>query len=388
MNLLVITNLFPNPVEPLRSTFNERQLTALANTSTLVVISPISWITKLRYCARGSLEKVNACRTWNGIPVHYPTYYYLPKIIAWPRGLTMAASILWRCIRSSRDNRSNVIFATWAFPDGFAAVTVGRLIGLPVVIKVHGSDVESLGVKGLARRMSLWGLVRASKVISVSSYLKEKLIEHGIAREKLAVVYNGVDAELFSMQDQITSRNELGLDPGRKTILYVGNLKSDKGLLDLIHAISHETCRRLNPYLVIIGGGPLKYKLEQQVKALAIEGNVQLLGRKSPAEIAKWMNAADCLCLPSHHEGIPNVILEALSCGLPILATRVGGIPEIVNAANGVLIHPQQPGELAEGIVHILGRRWDRSAVRSSSPAKSRAESAATLEQELMASIG
>ena len=387
MNLLVITNLFPNPVEPLRSTFNERQLTALADTSSLVVISPISWITKLRYRAHGSLAKVNACRTWNGIPVHYPTYYYLPKIVAWPRGLTMAASILWRCVRSSKESRPNVIFATWAFPDGFAAVAVGRLIGLPVVIKVHGSDVESLGVKGLTRRMSLWGLKRASKIISVSGYLKDKLIEHGVAHEKLAVVYNGVDAGLFSIQEQNAARREVGLEVGRKTILYVGNLKVDKGLLDLIDAISYRSCRRLNLQLVIIGDGPLRPRLEQQIKALALEDNVMMMGRRSPLEIARWMNAADCLCLPSHHEGIPNVILEALSCGVPVLATRVGGIPEIVSVDSGVLVDAQQPQALAEGIVHILNRSWDRSSVKTSSPTKSWAESAAALQQEIIAGI-
>lgn len=300
----------------------------------------------------------------------------------------MALSILWRCIRSSRNLRPSAILATWAFPDGFAAVVIGRLTGVPVVIKVHGSDVESLGVKGLTRRTALWALIRARKVISVSSYLKEKLIEHGVDRDKVAVVYNGVDSELFSMRDQVASRIELGLDLDRKTILFVGNLKIDKGLFDLMEALTHEACRRLNPQLIIIGDGPLKHRLEQQIKARSLDDSVQMLGRKTPVEIAQWINAADCLCLPSHHEGVPNVILEALSCGVPVLATRVGGIPEVVNITNGVLINPQSPEELANGITSIFKCIWDRSAIRLTSPAKSWAESAATLEQEIMASIG
>ena len=388
MNLLVITNLFPNPVEPLRSTFNERQLSALAKTSRLVVISPISWITKLRYCARGNLAKIQSCRKWNGIPVHYPTYYYLPKIMVWLRGFTMAASILRQCIRSSRNQRPSVIFATWAFPDGYAAVLIGHLIGLPVVIKVHGSDVESLNVKGLTRRMAIWALLRARKVISVSGYLQDELIEHGVTRDKLAVVYNGVDSELFSLQDQATARLELGLDLNRKTILFIGNLKMDKGVTDLMDALTYEVCHRFNPKLIFIGDGPLKHRLEQQVEARSLADSVQILGRKPPEEIVKWINAVDCLCLPSHHEGVPNVILEALSCGVPVLATRVGGIPEIVNRENGVLVQPQRPEALADGITRVFERGWDRSAIRLSSPAKSWAESAATLEQEIRASIG
>ena len=300
----------------------------------------------------------------------------------------MTASIFWRCIRSSGNQRPGVIFATWAFPDGFAAMLIGCLIRVPVVIKVHGSDVESLGVKGLASRMAIYALVRARKVIAVSDYLKERLIGHGIRPDKLVVVYNGVDSELFSMRDQVASRIEVGLDLNRKAILFVGNLKIDKGVVDLIDALTHESCRQLNPKLIIIGDGPLKHRLEQQVEVRSLGDSVLMLGRKTPEEIARWINAVDCLCLPSHHEGIPNVILEALSCGVPVLATRVGGIPEVVNTQNGVLIDPRCPDELANGITRIFERSWDRSAIRLSSPAGSWAESAASLEQEIKLSIG
>ncbi len=300
----------------------------------------------------------------------------------------MAASILWRCIRSTKNLQPSIILATWAFPDGFAAVVIGRLIGLPVVIKVHGSDVESLDLKGQLRRMSLWGLKRASKVISVSAYLKEKLIEHGVARDKVTVVYNGVDSELFCQQDRAALRIQLGMEISRKTILFVGNLKEDKGLFDLLDALTHEGCRGLNLKLIIIGDGPLRHRLEQLIKARSLDDIVQMLGRKMPIEIAKWMNAADCLCLPSHHEGVPNVILEALSCGVPILATQVGGIPEVVSMANGILVRPQHPEELANGISNIFSRVWDRSAIRLCCPTKSWAESAAALEQEIKGSIG
>ena len=300
----------------------------------------------------------------------------------------MAASILWRCIRSAKNLQPSVILATWAFPDGFAAVLIGRMIGLPVVIKVHGSDVESHDVKGQTRRMSLWGLKGASKVISVSSYLKEKLIEHGVERDKVAVVYNGVDSKLFCRQDRASLRVELGMEPDRKTILFVGNLKEDKGLFDLLDALTYETCRRLNLKLIIIGDGPLRHRLQQLIKARALGDIVQMLGRKVPIEIAKWMNAVDCLCLPSHHEGVPNVILEALSCGVPVLATQVGGIPEVVSMANGILVQPQRPEELANGISNIFKRVWDRSAICLNGPAKSWAESAAALEHEIKGSIG
>ena len=300
----------------------------------------------------------------------------------------MAASILWRCIRLSRSLRPTAILATWAFPDGFAAVVVGRLMGLPVIIKVHGSDVESLSVSGLTSRMALWALGRAAKVVSVSNYLKEQLVERGVARQNVAVIYNGVDSELFCIKDQSASRLALGVDLHRKVILFVGNLKFDKGIFDLLDAISHDACRALNPLLLIIGDGPARHRLEEQIKTRSLDANVRTLGRKIPAELVTWMNAADCLCLPSHHEGVPNVILEALSCGVPVLATSVGGIPEVVKEDNGILAQPQRPDELAVGVAHIFARTWDRVAVRRSCAAGSWAANAANLEQEIMSSIG
>ena len=105
----------------------------------------------------------------------------------------------------------------------------------------------------------------------------------------------------------------------------------------------------------------------------------------NPAQIATWMGAADCLCLPSYHEGQPNVILEALSCGLPVVATRVGGIPEVVGEHNGALVEPRQPADLARGIEAALGRTWDRGEIHARCPAKSWAESAAGMRAAILA---
>ena len=388
MNLLIITNLFPNPLEPLRSTFNEQQILALAGMMRIHVISPVSWLRKLRYRLSGTLGRLDSCTEWRGIEARYPTYYYLPRVMSWFRGFTMAGSILPACRYAVRHLAPHAILTTWAFPDGFAAVMLGRLFKLPVIIKVHGTDVEMLEHKGVRRRLTLWAFNRSARVISVSRYLRDKLLQHGVPSEKIVVVYNGVDDSIFAPRDAMAARGALKLAADRRVMVFVGNLKHDKGLLDLFTALTPDLCARHLVSVYVIGDGPLRGKLEALIRDRSLDSCVHLLGRRTPDEIAQWMNGADFLCLPSHHEGLPNVILEALSCGLPVLATRVGGIPEVVNAQNGMLVTPQRPDELGRAMETMLSRQWDRSAVRHSCPAASWNESAAALSREISACLG
>ena len=366
MTLLVVTNLFPNPLEPQRSTFNERQLLALAQREPLQVIAPVDWVRKLAFLRRGRLGELRRCRDWRGLPVRYPTYWYVPKFLAWTRGFTLALSLLPAMVGAARPR---AILATWAYPDGFAALLIGRALRVPVTIKVHGSDVESLDEGGWHAALARWALRRADGVVSVSRYLRDRLLAHGVDPARIAVVANGVDADGFRPGDRGAARSELGLAGEGRLVLYVGNLKADKGLPELVDPRVVAACREAGASLAIVGDGPYRAVLERRIREEGLADSIRLLGRLPPERIARWMNAADCLSLPSHHEGIPNVILEALSCGLPVVATRVGGIPEVLDPAGGVLVEPRDPVSLAEGIRAALGARWDRDAVRTSCPA-------------------
>ncbi len=381
MSLLVVTNLFPNPSEPQRSTFNERQILALAELEPVTVVCPVSWTRKVDLWRSGKLGALGRCRDWRGIPVRYPTYHFVPRALPWLRGWSMALSLLPACAHAIRESRPRAILATWAYPDGFAAGLLGRHFGLPVHIKVHGSDVEALDEPGWAAGLARRGLCRADGVVSVSRYLRDRLVHHGVPEERVAVVHNGIDSDVFDLRDQAPLRTELGLAPHRRYVLYVGNLKEDKGLLDLLHPVVVESCRAAGAEILVVGGGPLQARLEREIQSRGLQRDVRLLGRKPPAEIARWMNASDGLCLPSHHEGIPNVILEARSCGVPVVATRVGGIPEVVSAESGVLVDARQPPSLAAGLAELFGRRWDRETIRRTSPAGTWAESASALRR-------
>ena len=183
--------------------------------------------------------------------------------------------------------------------------------------------------------------------------------------EKIHVLYNGVDRMMFRSQkpensDQNSDRRLLTADR-LPVLLYVGRLSPEKGVADLLRAIPLlKTPVRLN----IVGNGVQRAELQQLAAALKLDGVVNWLGSKNPNEVPVQMAQADLLCLPSHMEGVPNVALEAFACGLPVVGTRVGGIPEVVSETTGVLAEPKQPAVLAAALTQALQTTWDAAAIR------------------------
>ncbi len=364
MNLAVITNLFPSPLEPMRSTFNEQQILAMNRAAHVVgVMVPVDWRRMLGFWRSGRHAALRGVVDWKGIRVVYPTYFYLPRLAGWLNGVLMFLSLLPQWLRLRRQ-RPEAIFATWAFPDGFAAVLLGLLSGVRVVVKVHGSDVEVLEKEWLRRVLTVWALNRAVAVISVSKNLQDRLVKYGVEGRRVLLVYNGIDRERFRPLDRAMCRRELGLAGQLKVVLYAGNLKKDKGVMDLLEAVA-PLCRTHGIHTFFIGDGPARDELESRISAHGISSHVQVLGKMPHDRLPLWMNAADVLCLPSHHEGVPNVILEATACGTPVVATAVGGLPEVVTPASGRLVPAHDTPALQAALCDSLERTWDRDAVRA-----------------------
>lgn len=365
MNVAVLTNLFPNVLEPSRSTFNEQQILALNQVLPVVsVIVPVDWRRVLKFKREGHLDTLRDKTEWGGVAVSYPTYFYIPKVASWLNGLLMFLSLLPQWLRV-KQQRPEVIYATWAFPDGFAAVLLGKLSGIRVVVKVHGSDVEILAKERLRRVLAVWALNRASAVVSVSAYLRDMLVDLGVKQKKLRIIYNGVDQQKFRLLDREDCRQKLGLSNTKKIILYVGNLKSDKGVVDLLNAFVPITGGDGNVELVYAGDGESRAEIEQSTALHGISATVRLLGKISHDSLPLWINAADIVCLPSHHEGVPNVLLEAAACGTPCVATIVGGIPEVVTPASGLLVAHRDVPALTAALIEALRREWDRNKVQT-----------------------
>jgi len=172
-------------------------------------------------------------------------------------------------------------------------------------------------------------LPRAARVVAVSQSLREAAVSLGVPRGRIDVVPNGVDSHLFKVRDRMSARRALGLDPSARTLLYVGRLSIDKGVLDLIEAFARASAQNDDLELVLVGDGPARELCLSTARTLKTP--VSLVGAQPFERIPEWMAASDAVVLPSHHEGMPNVVVEALACGRRVVATRVGAIPELIH---------------------------------------------------------
>ncbi|HRI17110.1 MAG TPA: glycosyltransferase [Burkholderiaceae bacterium] len=181
--------------------------------------------------------------------------------------------------------------------------------------------------------------------------------------DRVKVIYNGVDPARFDRSDRRAARARLGIAADAVVVLFVGNLKPAKGCIELLDAFSRICPSDANLRLVFIGGGDARAVMERRVAASALGDRVRFEGRLEHGRLPDWFAAANVLCLPSHAEGVPNVILEAMASGLPVVATRVGGIPEVVPPFAGLLVPPRDGAALAEALQAVLGRAWDAACI-------------------------
>ena len=347
MRILTISNLFPNRVEPGRAAFNRQQLCALATNNEIEVVAPLPW-------GRHSLRQVPLVDSSHGLSVLHPRYFVIPKILRSTYGPSLLAS-LFRPIRHLHSRKPvDVILGTWAYPDGWAASKLARWLNLPCVIKVHGTDINGCLDQPWRRRMIGSAFSSAQRVVAVSEALGRRCREFGATSQQVVVLPNGVDTQRFcQLDDKAALRAELGLDPAFQHILCIGNLVPIKGMDIAIRAMG---LLDDNIHLHILGLGPQRASLEQLSASLGVKARVHLHGRRPHGQLPNWFNAVDAFCLPSRNEGCPNVVLEARACGSRIVATRVGGVPELLSDRNGILVEPDNPEALAEGIQRALVR--------------------------------
>lgn len=390
MKVLIFTNLFPNKLEPGRGIFNIFQVTHLAEWCQVKVVAPLPWFPRFplaRFFRRNHrYSQIPKSEVIDGIETFHPKYFTIPKIGRSLYGLLLFLSTLGPVLRIYKTFKFDVILATWAYPDSFAAVLLSKLLNRPILTKVHGTDINEYTQYWLRRKMISFALNNSERVVSVSRALRDRMIEIGVKPEKIKVIYNGVDGEKFKHLDKVRIRKTLGIDTNKKVILFVGNLAPEKGLIYLIRAftcIAADASR--NVILIIIGQGELGKELENEAKKYGIQNRVYMLGGKMHHEIPKWMNACDLLCLPSLNEGVPNVVLEALACGVPVVASDVGGIPEILISTDyGRLVKPKDFKELQKALLECLEKSWDREIIRRYSTRFSWSCNAEMVYQEIM----
>jgi teichuronic acid biosynthesis glycosyltransferase TuaC len=382
--VLAITKIFPNAAEPLSAPFNRQQFASLAELCQLEVLATVPWFPGAallsRWSSAGKVARLPKREIIAGIDVRHPRTLFVPRTAHVTWGPLYAASLAPLIPRYR--GKVDVVLGSWAYPDGFAAIAFAEWLGVPAVVKLHGSDINVIAQMPGPQRLLRWMLPKASRIVAVSRDLANKVEALGVPAERIALVGNGIDAEMFTPRPRGEAQQRVGLPGAAPTIVYVGNLKEEKGVLDLADAFSQLAQRHPTARLVLVGGGPMRDALSQRLAPLG--ARAILAGPRPLDEVPWWMAAADVVVLASWNEGTPNVLLEALSCGRRVVATRVGGVPDVVTSpTQGELVEPRDVAALSEALGRALATPYEPSQVAASRSGASWAASAAALHRVL-----
>ncbi|MEL7448566.1 MAG: glycosyltransferase family 4 protein [Pseudomonadota bacterium] len=358
MRVLVFSSLYPNTAQPRHGIFIEQRVRRLHEAGLAVsVVAPVPWFpsTHPRFGSYATLAAVPRRDQRHAIDVLYPRYPVVPKVGMTIAPALMAAATLPMLRRLVATADYDLMDAHYFYPDGVAAVWLARRLGLPVAVTARGSDINVIGNYRLPRRMLRWAARKADSVITVSDALRVRFGELGADASEISVLTNGVDLELFRPEDD---GGAVEVD----TLLSVGNLTENKGhhlVIDALALLPHKQ-------LIVVGDGPMRGELTRQVDARGLSDRVQFRGVMPQEALRQLYAQAGTLVLASASEGMPNVVLESLACGTPVVATPVGGVPEVMTAPEaGVLLKTRSATAIAEAVERLDRRRPATAEVRA-----------------------
>jgi len=376
LRVLTFTSLFPNSLQSDFGGFVARRMEAWAerHAERWAVVAPVPYFPRLPVLTRwdrfSRVPKEELRRRWR---VLHPRYFMLPGVGGHFQGHSMAEGArravehLWR-----EEGPFDLIDAHFVYPDGYAAVKLGRKFRVAVVISARGTDVNLYPeLRGIGAKVR-WTFQHADALIAVSNHLRDRMVSLGADPGKCTVVPNGVDLDRFSV------RRAAGHGPPR--ILTVCNLVPGKGVDVLLRAAA---LLKKNPLEVrVVGDGPERGRLEVLTRQLGMNGRVRFLGRVPHERMPAVYAEADLFCLASRAEGCPNVVLEALASGVPVVATAVGGIPEWVeDGRNGFLVETPGPKAFRVAVEKALSTRWDPEDIRATVGGRTWADTADAVQE-------
>ena len=365
LRVLLFSTLYPNSVQPAHGIFVQTRLRHLLASGEVEarVVAPVPWFPSRhpRFGAYATHAAVPRLERRFDIDVRHPRFVRLPKVGMSSAPFTLAASGLAEARRLQREGFDfDLIDAHYFYPDGVAAVLMGRVLQKPVVITARGTDINLIPRHAVPRRLIQWAALRAAHMVTVCQALNDALVALGAPADRVTTLRNGVDLTLFRPQDRAAARARLGLQ--RFTLVSVGHLIERKGHHHAINALP------LLPdaELLIAGGGPEDAALRAQAAARGVGDRVRFLGSLPQDELRGLYNAGDALVLASSREGWANVLLEAMACGMPVVASNVWGTPEGVAApAAGVLMPQLDAAGVAEGVRRLRSALPPRAATRA-----------------------
>jgi teichuronic acid biosynthesis glycosyltransferase TuaC len=369
--IVVLSSLFPSAGQPRAGLFVRERMFRVGQHLPLCVVSPVPrfpfqglvrlWRPGFRP-ATGRQERQGDFDVW------YPRFLSMPGVLKRLDGLFMALGAWPRLRQLKRAGRLDIIDAHFGYPDGYAATLLGKWLGVPVTITLRGTEARQVHDHRLAGSLRR-ALRRANRVFSVSQSLRQVAADLGISPDHVRVVGNGVDLDKFAPVSRAEARKALRLPAEAPVLITVGGLVERKGFHRVIECLP--SLLREHPgltYLVVGGPGPegdMSEKLQQQAQALGVAAAVRFLGPMPAEELRVPLSAADLFVLATRNEGWANVLLEAMACGLPVVATDVGGNSEVVcDPGLGTIVPFGDSERLQQAIAAGLRTRWDVDAIR------------------------
>jgi len=370
MRILALSHLFPHTAEPRYGIFVARQLQAMARCGAeITLLVPRAYRPDLILHALGKqkhLSHATELLPFDGIDARPVVFPALPGL--WYNSYagavaTRAASATVRKLH--RRKKFDVIYATNLYVSGDMAWRLGEQLGIPSTCLAIGSDVNDVPKNSPKLQATFDSIVRKLSGVLACGESLAKTIER-LRTDDCLCVYGVVDTERFKpCDDRASLRESLQLPKDKTIFLYAGYLWKRKGLLELIRAFEQLQAHHENCHLVLCGEGEDEATIRQAAANSSQKSSIQFIGAVSPDLIDRYIQASDVFVLPSYSEGMPNAVMEAMSCGLPVVATSVGGLPAALDGCDGaILVPPREVTPLADAMVETLDEARRKSMGR------------------------
>jgi teichuronic acid biosynthesis glycosyltransferase TuaC len=357
MKILFISTTYPTPQRPSQGAFNQVLVAALSARHSIQVVAPVPWTQcktpyGLSKAVRGPFRAAPALETTPKTTVYHPVYFYTPKCMRRSYGRWYGYSIAATIQRLMVDNNPDVVLSYWLHPDGHAANQVAKMCNVPSVVMSGGTDLRVLSQTRARQTPIRRVLQQADRAIVVSQELVPHAIHLGLEPSKIAVVRRGIDRECFSPGDRRAARQHLGMAESSIVLLWVGRFEPVKNP-QLFLAAAQEWYRLWGERLKIrlIGAGSLLGELQRTIVRLGLRQVAELIPPMPQPQLANYYRAANLTVLTSDSEGIPNVLLESISCNTPFVATDVGGVSEIASVGLDRLVPANNWEQLAAQVI-------------------------------------
>ncbi|MBE0596686.1 MAG: glycosyltransferase [Desulfuromonadales bacterium] len=363
MKILTFTTLFPNSQQPNLGIFIKHRMSAVNKycDAEVRVVAPVPYFPNLPINKKWqAFSQVPKLEIIDSLPVYHPCYLVTPKVGMTCYFLTLAWGAKGIVKKLHKEAPFDLIDAHFVYPDGLAAILLGKMLKIPVVLSARGTDINLYPQFRLINPLVKAAVRKADHLVSVCRSLQDMMLDLGGDPERAAIIPNGIDDSIFKRIPKSEARRVAGIDLDQRVMLVVGALIERKGIHILLESLtSLKKMGRLDFTTYVIGKGDYRPMLEQQIATSGLHDKVKLVGEVANENLRYWYNSANLFFLGSSREGWPNVVSEALACGVPVVATGANGTPEILKSSDYGLIVERNSEAFAEAIVEGFRKEWD-----------------------------